>query len=136
MHAPATTRGVHHVALTVPDLSAAQRFFVDALGYQVRGVDPAYPAAFVSDGTTLVALWQVKDRARTVAFDRAQNIGLHHVAIAVAGHAALDALHERIAQRDDAEIEFAPEPLHGGPSRHMMLRIGGGLRIELIAAGA
>ena len=136
MHAPSTTRGVHHVALTVPDVSAAQRFFVEALGYQVRGEDPGYPAAFVSDGTTLVALWQVKDRTRAVAFDRAQNVGLHHFAIAVDGHATLDALHARIAQRADAEVEFAPEPLHGGPSRHMMLRIGGGLRIELIAAGA
>lgn len=94
------THGVHHVALTVLDVAAAQRFFVDALGYEVRGEDPTYPAAFVSDGTTLVAL------------------------------------HARIAQRADAEVEFAPEPLHGGPSRHMMLRIGGGLRIELIAAGS
>jgi catechol 2,3-dioxygenase-like lactoylglutathione lyase family enzyme len=136
MPTPAKTRGVHHVALTVPDLSAAERFFVEALGYQVRGQDPEYPATFVSDGTTLVALWQVKDRARTVAFDRAQNVGLHHFAIAVDGHASLDALYARIVQRTDAEVEFGPEPLHGGPTRHMMLRIGGGLRIELIAAGA
>ena len=136
MQAPSSTRGVHHVALTVPDVAAAQRFFVEALGYQVRGQDPAYPAAFVSDGATLLALWQVKDPARAVAFDRTQNVGLHHVAIAVEGRAALDALHERISRRADAEIEFAPEPLHGGPSRHMMFRIGGGLRIELIAAAS
>jgi catechol 2,3-dioxygenase-like lactoylglutathione lyase family enzyme len=134
---PATSiRGVHHVGLTVPDLAAARRFFVDVLGYQARGEKPEYPAAFVSDGTTLVTLWQVKDPARSVAFDRTQNVGLHHLALAVDGHAALDALHARVAQGSDAEIEFAPEPLGGGPSRHMMLRIGGGLRIELIAAGA
>ena len=101
MQAPSSTRGVHHVALTVPDVAAAQRFFVEALGYQVRGQDPAYPAAFVSDGATLLALWQVKDPARAVAFDRTQNVGLHHVAIAVEGRAALDQDPAQLQRLDD-----------------------------------
>lgn len=130
------TRGVHHVGLTVPDLMAARQFFVEELGYRLRGEKPEYPAAFVSDGTTLITLWQAKDPGRAVAFDRAQNVGLHHLAIAVDGHAALDALHARLVEAGHAEIEFAPEPLGGGPTRHMMLRIPGGIRVELIAPGA
>jgi hypothetical protein len=31
------------------------------------------------------------------------------------------------------KIEFAPEPLGGGPTRHMMCAIPGGIRLELIA---
>jgi hypothetical protein len=68
-----------------------------------------------------------------VPFDRAQNVGLHHLALAVESPAALDALHERLRRLPDVEIEFAPEPLGGGPTRHMMLYIPGGVRLELIA---
>jgi len=136
MQQPHLTRGVHHVGLTVPDLASARRFFVEALGYEQRGEAVDYPAVFVSDGTTLITLWQVKDLSRAVPFDRTCNIGLHHLALAVDGDAALDALHERLVQRDDVEIEFAPEFLRAGPTRHMMVHIAGGLRIEFIAAGA
>ena len=136
MHQPTPIRGVHHVGLTVADLSAARRFFVEALGYQLRGEKLDYPAAFVSDGKTLISLWQVKDPSRAVPFDRAHNVGLHHLALAVDGHAALDSLHERLTRLVDVELEFAPEPLGGGPSRHMMVRIPGGVRVEFIAVGA
>lgn len=44
----------------------------------------------------------------------------------------LHQLHERIAARDDAEIEFAPELLGDGPATHMMLAGPGGIRLELI----
>lgn len=137
MQPPTTTtiRGVHHVGLSVPNLAAALRFFVQELGYGPRGEVPDYPAAFVSDGKTLISLWQIKDPGRAVAFDRAQNVGLHHLALAVDGHAALDALHLRLARLDEVEIEFAPELLGGGPTRHMMLRLAGGLRLEFIAVG-
>jgi hypothetical protein len=90
----------------------------------------------VSDGEVLITLWQVKNRARVVPFDRAQNVGLHHLALAVDGHAALDALHQRLERLRDVEIEFVPEPLGGGPTRHMMVGIPGGVRVEFIAPGA
>lgn len=136
MQSTALTRGVHHVGLTVPDLAVARRFFVETLGYQPRGEVPDYPAAFVSDGNVLITLWQVKDSARAVAFDREQNVGLHHLALAVEGAASLDALHQRLLRLGDVEIEFSPEPLGGGPTRHMMVRIPGGVRVEFIAPGA
>jgi catechol 2,3-dioxygenase-like lactoylglutathione lyase family enzyme len=136
MQAPALTRGVHHVGLTVPDLALARRFFVQELGYEQRGELPDYPAVFVSDGKILISLWQVRDPSRAVPLDRAQNVGLHHLALQVEGHANLDALHRRLARLDDVEIEFAPELLGSGPTRHMMTRVAGGLRLEFIAVGA
>ena len=41
----------------------------------------------------------------------AHHIGLHHLALLVDNHAALDSLHERLQQTADVEIEFAPESL-------------------------
>ena len=86
-----STRGVHHVGLAVPDLDAAERFFVDALGWRVAGGVPSYPAVFVSDGAILVTLWRIADPEAAVPFDRRANVGLHHLALKVADRAALAA---------------------------------------------
>ncbi len=131
--ATATTQGTHHVGLTVPDLQAARAFFIDGLGFAQVGEKPDYPAVFVSDGVVMITLWQVEDPASAVPFDRRRVIGLHHLALQVASPSALEALHERLARRDDVEIEFKPAPLGGGPARHMMCRIPGNIRLELIA---
>lgn len=127
------TRGVHHVGLTVPDLAAARRFFVEQLGHRELGSMPDYPAVFLGDGAVMITLWQVKDPSQAVPFDRTRNIGLHHLALAVEGPAALDALYERLRGVADVEMEFAPELLGGGPTRHMMVRVAGGIRVEFIA---
>ena len=126
------TAGPHHIGLTVPDLEAAVRFFTDGLGYTVVGGNPDYPAVFVSDGAGMITLWRAEDPATARPFDRRRQIGLHHLALRVRD-GALDALHERLRSRDDVEIEFAPEPLRGGPTRHMMTLIPGGIRLEFIA---
>ena len=75
------TQGAHHIGLAVPDLDAARDFFCDALGFREVGGVPAYPAVFVSDGTTLLTLWRVADPATAQAFDRRANVGLHHLAV-------------------------------------------------------
>ena len=36
----ASTRGINHLGLTVPDLDATVSFFVDGLGWTVPGGDP------------------------------------------------------------------------------------------------
>lgn len=129
----AKTQGAHHIGLTVPDLGAAKSFFVDALGFTQVGEKPDYPAVFVSDGEVMITLWQVEDPDSAVAFDRRRVIGLHHLALRVASPAALRVLHEALVHRDDVAIEFAPEPLGDGPTHHLMLRIPGNIRLELIA---
>jgi catechol 2,3-dioxygenase-like lactoylglutathione lyase family enzyme len=126
---PATC-GVDHVGLSVRDLETTRRFFCDCLGWRVVGERPDYPAAFVSDGYQTLTLWQVEAPDRAVAFDRRANVGLHHLALAVADRAALDALHERVAGWPGVAVEFAPELVGKGPKLHFMMREPGGIRIE------
>lgn len=130
----AVTQGAHHIGLTVPDLAKTHAFFVDTLGFSQVGEKPDYPAVFVSDGTTMITLWQASDPGRAVPFDRKGVIGLHHLALNVESGAALDGLHGELTQTDGVEIEFAPERLGGGPMKHMMCAIPGGIRVEFIAA--
>ena len=127
----AFTRGAHHVGLSVPDLDAATAFFCEVLGFTVAGERPDYPARFVSDGTILLTLWQVKDPATATPFDRRTNIGLHHLALGVADDAALDIVHERVGKHPGTTIEFAPEPIRpGAATRHFICTMPGGVRIE------
>ena len=130
------TLGIHHAGLTVPDLVVARTFFEEALGFTVVGGVPEYPASFLSDGTVLITLWQAEDPARAIPFDRRRGIGLHHLALRVADAASLEALHGELAARKDVAIEFPPQPLGGGPTRHMMCAIPGRIRLELIAPAA
>lgn len=131
----ALTLGVHHVGLAVPDLEAAERFFVDALGWTVTGGVPSYPAVFVSDGSTMVTLWRVADPETAAAFDRRANIGLHHLALKVADRDSLPAAYDRIRVRPDVTIEFAPGPMwEGSPLHHLICAMPGGVRLELATA--
>ena len=127
----ALTKGAHHIGLTVPDLDQATAFFRDALGFAVVGEVPDYPARFVSDGTTLLTLWQAKDPAKAARFDRHRNVGLHHLALAVTDRAALDRVHGRIADWPGVELEFGPGPMRPGSSvDHLIAAIPGGIRVE------
>jgi len=127
------TQGAHHIGLTVPDLAKTRAFFLDTLGFRQIGEVPDYPAVFLSDGTTMITLWQAVNPETAVPFDRKNVIGLHHLAMKVQGGGYLDDLHQELAATDGVEIEFAPEPLGGGPTRHMMCAIPGGIRVEFIA---
>ena len=129
----AATQGVHHIGLTVPDLAKTRAFFVDTLGLAQVGEKPDYPAVFLSDGSIMITLWQASDPANAVAFDRRNVIGLHHFALTVDNAEALEALHDKLLATDGVEIEFAPEPLGGGPTKHMMVYIPGGIRMEFLA---
>lgn len=129
----ALTQGAHHIGFTIPDLQKTRGFFVDTLGFQQLGEVPDYPAVFLSDGTTMITLWQAQDPASAVPFDRKNVIGLHHVAFKVDGPDALNALHGTLKNTDGVEIEFAPEALGGGETQHMICAIPGGIRVEFIA---
>lgn len=130
----AKTHGAHHVGLTVRNVSDARTFFQEALGFEQVGEVPDYPAAFVSDGNIMITLWQAENPATATAFDRRRNIGLHHLALRVESQDALRALAAELGRRSDTEIEFEPEALGETGIRHMMCRIPGNIRLELIAA--
>jgi len=128
------TQGIHHLGLTVPNVQAASLFFVEALGFnQIKEV-PAYPAIFVSDGTVMLTLWQAEDPSAATLFNRRDNIGLHHFALKLTAGVDIEALHLRLAERDDVQIEFAPEALGESGLKHMMCGIPGNIRLELITA--
>jgi len=125
------TKGAHHVGLAVRDLEEACGFFLDALGFERVGEVPDYPAAFVSDGTTLLTLWQVADPRSARDFDRRSNIGLHHLALSVPDEKRLDIVFERVRNHPGTRIEFAPEPIRAGSrTRHFICAMPGGIRIE------
>lgn len=125
------TQGAHHIGLAVPDLDAARDFFCDALGFREVGGVPAYPAVFVSDGTTLLTLWRVADPATAQAFDRRANVGLHHLALLVVDDVALNTVFARVSAHAGAEIEVAPGPMREGSAvRHFLCAMPGGIRIE------
>lgn len=125
------TRGVHHVGITVPDLGEAERFFCEALGWDVVGNNPAYPAVFVSDGHSMVTVWRAADPSTAIAFDRRGNIGLHHLALGVADETALDTVFDRVRSHPGVAIEFPPTPIReGSKTRHFICTMPGGVRIE------
>jgi hypothetical protein len=66
-----------------------------------------------------------------VAFDRRANVGLHHLALAVADRAGLDALYQRASGWPDVVVEFAPQLSGSGPKIHFMVYEPGGVRVEL-----
>ena len=127
------TQGAHHIGLTVPDVQKVRNFFVDTLGFAQVAEKPDYPAMFVSDGSTMITLWQAVDPGSATRFDRKSVIGLHHFALKVDGAETLDAFHDKLKAAADVVIEFPPESIGGGETRHMMFAIPGGIRMELIA---
>jgi len=124
------TKGIDHVGLAVKNLDAARSFFVDCLGWKVVGGRPEYPAVYVSDGHGILTLWSVENADTYIAFDRRNNIGLHHLALKVPSREILSDLHGRIASWPGVVIEFAPQLSGSGPKVHMMIREPGGNRLE------
>lgn len=124
------THGLDHVGLSVRNLADTVRFFREALGWRLVGERPDYPAAFVSDGRVTLSLWQVADPGHAAAFDRRANVGLHHLALAVADEQGLQDLHARLAAWPGVTVEFAPQPVRAGPKRHFIVLEPGGLRLE------
>lgn len=128
----ALTTGIDHIGLSVSDLEASSRFFVECLGWKVIGEKPSYPAVFVSDGTHRVTLWQIDKSNGFVDFDRRKNVGLHHLALKVADMATLGRLYSRVATWPGVVVEFAPETVGNGPRVHCMVREPGGARLEFV----
>lgn len=126
------THGVEHIGLTVRNVQEGAAFFTDVLGFRRIGEKPDYPAVFVTDNYTKVTLWQTDDPRQAQSFDRKNHIGLHHLAFKLESDADLDALYEKLKTTPNISIDFAPEPVGNGPSRHFMIYEPSGIRIEFI----
>jgi catechol 2,3-dioxygenase-like lactoylglutathione lyase family enzyme len=136
MSSSVLTRGIHHLGLTVPDVEETKRFFVDILGYESLGERADYPAAFVSDGTTMITLWQTVDPHNAKRFDRKNVVGLHHLALAVDNHQALDEVYRSLGNAKNVSVEFPPQARGDKGARHLMCAIPGGIRVEFFSPGS
>jgi lactoylglutathione lyase len=126
------TMGISHVGLSVNDIDATLPFF-QALGFtQVGGVE-AYPSYFLSDGSSLVTIWNTDPNP--TPFNRRSNVGLHHLAIKVSSLEALDSAYDAVKNvkgvRVDGEGAFPPSKLEGTSLTHAMVYEPCGNRIEL-----
>ncbi|UUX49144.1 VOC family protein [Nisaea acidiphila] len=130
------TVGLNHLGLSVRDLDETTRFFVEVLGWEELARDESYPRNAVTDGNLRLTLWQVDHSNEVVDFDRRANIGLHHLAMEMPSEEALDTIAGRVRGWPGVVVEFMPEPLGGGPRKHMMFREPGGIRLELIWPGS
>jgi catechol 2,3-dioxygenase-like lactoylglutathione lyase family enzyme len=126
------TPGIDHVGLTVASLDATKAFFLECLGWSLRGERPEYPAAFVTDGKCVVTLWQVKRQGEPIPFDRLNNIGLHHLALKVDNLAALASVFAKVSAWPGVTVQFAPQLSGKGPRTHCMVFEPGGIRIEFV----
>lgn len=132
----AQTTGLNHLGLTVRDLDQTTDFFTGALGWTETARDPVYPRSTVTDGTLRLTLWQADQGAPITGFDRRTKIGLHHLALEVESEAILNEMAKTLAEWPGVVIEFTPEFMGQGPRKHMMFAEPGGIRIELLWAGA
>jgi catechol 2,3-dioxygenase-like lactoylglutathione lyase family enzyme len=122
--------GIDHLGLTVSDIAASKTFFVEALGFEVIGGNPDYPAVYVGNGQAKLTLWQQKGPDQR-GFDRHAHVGLHHVAFKVPDEAALQAAFDTVCEWPGVEVEFGPELSGQGPKVHFMIREPGGVRVEV-----
>lgn len=123
------TQGIDHLGLTVSDLDKTIAFFTDCLGWKVVGGKPDYPSKFITDGTSVLTIWQAKSETPT-PFDRKNNIGLHHVAFKVLSKEALNSMFEKISVWPDVNVECSPEFSGNGPKIHFFINEPGGNRLE------
>jgi lactoylglutathione lyase len=104
-----------------------------SLGFTKVGGSESYPSCFVSDGASLITLWQTDSNA--TPFNRRTNVGLHHLAIKVPSRTSLDLAYDIIKTirgvRTDGEGAFPPSELVGTPFTHAMVYEPSGNRIEL-----
>jgi catechol 2,3-dioxygenase-like lactoylglutathione lyase family enzyme len=108
------TIGISHVGLSVSDLDASLKFF-EALGFKKVGGVESYPSLFLSDGSSLLTIWQTDEGA--TPFDRRNK--------------AFDAVSKVQGVRVDGEGAFGPQALNGMPLTHAIVFEPSGNRIEL-----
>ena len=123
------TKGIDHLGLTVPDLDQTVSFFVNCLGWQEVGGKPDYPSKFISDGSSVLTIWQAQT-GNPIRFDRKTNLGLHHFALKVATEDDLNTLFEKVKNWPGINVECAPEYSGKGPKVHFFVNEPGGLRVE------
>ncbi|WNC13168.1 VOC family protein [Brevibacillus brevis] len=122
----ALTHGVNHVGLSVTDLEASMDFFTEILEFERLQYEAGHHA-YVTDGVTMITLWQTAEREATVSV-----AGMHHLALSVPSVAVLRQIEERMKQRK-VRLQFGGIGVKGqeGGSIALFCYEPSGIRIEL-----
>lgn len=115
--------GIRHVALFTPDLEAAERFWVDVMGYAIEW-RPDPDNLYLTAGRDNLALHRATKPAAPEA-DR-----LDHIGLAVPQPADVDAWAEHLA-RHGVTLAAAPKT-HRDGSRSLYFRDPGGILVQII----
>lgn len=119
----AMTKGVDHVGLSVKSLAATKDFFVEVLEFEVlKYVEGEH--AFVTDGTTMITLWQTAEEKADV-----KSAGLHHLAFQVESLAVLRQIEERMKQKN-IRLQFEGIGVQEGGFISLFCYGPSGIRIE------
>ena len=124
------TSGISHIGLTVASIEQTFDNFFAKLGFKVIGGDENYPSKFISDGTSIITLWQMAKDSDAVKFDRKSNVGLHHIALKVSSKDKLIKVYETVKALKGVSLEFEPKQVKGLPWWHFMCYEPCGIRVE------
>jgi glyoxylase I family protein len=127
------TRTLHHVDLTVSDLTLAKRFYkpvMKYLGYKITESNPR-GLGFASGGDdgTGIMLHSARPQSRARKHDR-YSAGLHHLAFRAASRDEVDGLH-RVLQQIGATILDPPAVYYPPNYYAVFFADPDGLKLEL-----
>ena len=131
MGSPLSLGKIHHMAITVTDVSRSLDFYTGLLGFQVAV--EFEPRVMLSNGDVLLVLTPPPDPAQALDDDRfsEHRVGLDHLSFAVDSHADL----QRAARLfDDQGVERGEiKPLEGFGIYVMAFRDPDNVQLELTA---
>ncbi|MDF2683489.1 MAG: Glyoxalase/bleomycin resistance protein/dioxygenase [Brevibacillus sp.] len=122
----ALTNGVHHVGLSVTSLEASKEFFTEVLEFELLQYEAGHHA-YVTDGVTMITLWQTADQEASVKV-----AGMHHLALSIKSVEVLRQIEERMKQRK-VRLQFGGIGVKGQEGGYIALFCyePSGIRIEL-----
>ena len=91
MNTTIQTEAIHHLTLTVTDLSRAVAFYTELLGFQ-KAMDLSPSRVLLANGKSILALTEAPDPAQAIRDDRfdENRVGLDHLSFNVSSRTTLE----------------------------------------------